>query len=145
VDEKRRIELAAEEIQELFDELWQLPRFARPRQGFRPHVDVVRHEKPPELVVVAELAGVDPASVNVILDDQLLVLAGERKRPHSRGRYEQMEIDYGPFQRHVALSEAVDAERARAEYRRGLLTIVLPIAVKRRRPAKVEIVVSRRA
>jgi HSP20 family protein len=59
----------------------------------------------------------------------VLVVAGERPRPRGDGRvYQQMEIDYGPFKREVALPEAVDTSAARASYERGLLTIVLPLA-----------------
>ena len=48
-----------EEIQELIDELWQAPRFAGGRRGFRPQVDCIRSEDPPALHVVVELPGVD--------------------------------------------------------------------------------------
>ena len=47
---------------------------------------------------------------------------GERSRPEAAGRvYQQMEIEYGPFQRQVRLPEDVDPEQAHAEYERGIL------------------------
>src|SRR5919205_3067467 len=116
------------EIQELIDELWQVPRFSGLRRGFRPQVDVVRTEDPDELHVVLELPGVDPnEDVTIYCDATTLVVAGERRRA-SGGRYFHMEIDYGPFQRRIEFTEPVDPSRASAEYRRGLLTILLPIA-----------------
>lgn len=116
------------EIQELIDELWQVPRFSGLRHGFRPQVDVVRTEDPAAFRVVVELAGVDPDNdVRVYCDANTLVIAGERKRG-CRGRYFHMEIDYGPFQRRVDFSEQVDPSHAEARYDRGLLTIVLPVA-----------------
>jgi HSP20 family molecular chaperone IbpA len=52
---------------------------------------------------------------------------GERRRPKDGGHYQQMEIDYGPFQRQITLAEDVDPEGAAATYERGLLTVRLPI------------------
>ena len=124
-----------DEIKELVDELWHLPRFAGGRRGFRPQVDCLRCEDPPELRVIVELPGVDSSAIKVIAADRVLVVAGERCRPTLTGRYQQMEIEYGPFQRRISLTEPVDTAAATARYERGLLTIVLPIAQK---PAKRE-------
>lgn len=55
-----------------------------------------------------------------------------------------MEIDYGPFQRKVALAEDVDTSRAHASYTNGLLTIVLPIAERPPRPIRVTVEVDDR-
>ena len=136
--EKRRRELehAAEEIEQLFADLWQVFPFSRGmRRGYRPEVDVYRTGNPPSLTVVVELPGVDPGEVEVIASTQALVIAGERRRPKDCGHYQQLEIDYGPFQRQVTLAEPVDPERATATYERGFLTILLPVAPT---PAPVE-------
>jgi HSP20 family protein len=117
-----------EEIQELIDELWQVPRFAGGRRGFRPQVDCVRGEDPPALHVVVELPGVDPSELQVVAADRVLVVAGVRRRQPLEGRYQQMEIEYGPFQRRIPLDEPVDTNAATARYEHGLLTVVLPIA-----------------
>ena len=127
------------EIQELIDELWQVPRFSGMRHGFRPQIDVFRREDPAELNVVVELPGVEPEEVRVFADDRTLLVAGERRRPQVDGRYQLMEIEYGHFQRRIALPEPVDAGAARASYSRGLLTIVLPIAARPPRAEKVTI------
>jgi HSP20 family protein len=119
-----------EEIQELIDELWQVPRFAGGRRGFRPQVDCVRSEDPPALHVVVELPGVDPSELQVVAADRVLVVAGVRERQPLEGRYQQMEIEYGPFQRRIPLDEPVDTNAATARYEHGLLTVVLPIATK---------------
>jgi HSP20 family protein len=124
-----------QEIRELADELWHLPRFAGGRRGFRPQVDCIRSDDPPALHVVLELPGVDPDSVKVVAGDRMLLVAGERCRPPLSGRYRQLEIEYGPFQRRIALDEPVDTAAATARYERGMLTVELPIAPK---PAKKE-------
>jgi HSP20 family protein len=130
------------EVQELIDELWQVPRFSGLRRGFRPQVDVVRNDDPPEFRVVVELAGVDSENLRIFADDWTLVVAGMRSRA-SRGRYFNMEIDYGPFQRRIQFAEQVDPANARAEYKRGLLTVSLPIAEHEPAQEKVTIRIAR--
>jgi HSP20 family protein len=142
---KRDIDRLRGEIDELFADLWQLPRFAGFRSGFRPQVDCLLAEDPPRLVVVADLAGVDPSQVDLLVSGRELVLSGERPRPSPDGaRYQQMEIDYGPFERAVALPADVDVERAEARYERGLLLVTLPLAQVPPPSARVSIVVRAR-
>jgi HSP20 family protein len=120
-----------EEIDELFADLWQVPRFSGLRRGFRPNVDCYHTDDPHELVVVVELSGVDPASVTIDAGERALVVKGERLRPKAKGRvYQQVEIEYGPFERQIRLTEDVDPDRAHATYERGVLTITMPVAEK---------------
>jgi HSP20 family protein len=131
VDKRRDLEHAAEEIEQLFADLWQVFPFSRGlRRSYRPQVDVYRNDDPPTLTIVVELPGVDPAEVKLVVAPQALLIAGERGRPRDCGHYQQMEIDYGPFQRQVTLDEDVDPENASATYERGILTVKLPIAPK---------------
>jgi HSP20 family protein len=128
VDKRRDLEHAAEEIEQLFADLWQVFPFSRGlRRGYRPQVDVFRSEDPPTLTVQIELPGIDPDSVQLIASPQTLLIVGERRRPKEGGHYQQMEIDYGPFQRQITLAEDVDPEGAAATYERGMLTVRLPI------------------
>jgi HSP20 family molecular chaperone IbpA len=129
------------EIQELVDELWHLPRFAGGRRGFRPQADCIRSEEPAELRVIVELPGVDPTTIKVVAADRVLVVAGERRRPKVSGRYRQLEIEYGPFQRRIPLDEPVDASAASARYEQGMLIVSLPIAAKAPQSERVAIVI----
>jgi HSP20 family protein len=125
---RRDVDKLQEEIEELFADLWQVPRFSGLRHGFRPNVDCFHTDDPHALTVVVELPGVDAQSVRVIAGERLLVVAGERVRPQLPGRvYQQMEIEYGAFQRQVRLVEDVDPENARARFEHGVLTIELPV------------------
>jgi HSP20 family protein len=125
---RRDADRLQEEIEELFADLWQVPRFAGVRRGFRPNVDCFHTDEPHALTVVVELPGVDPATVHVVAGERVLVVAGERKRPQVAGRvYQQMEIEYGPFQRQVRLAENVDPEHAQARFEHGVLTVQLPV------------------
>jgi HSP20 family protein len=144
VEKRRDIEHAAEEIEQLFADLWQVFPFSRGlRRGYRPQVDVFRSEEPPLLTVQIELAGVDPDDVQVVASPQALLIAGERRRPKDCGHYQQMEMDYGPFQRQITLAEDIDPEEAVATYERGILTIRLPVAPRPSPRASVSIVVTR--
>jgi HSP20 family protein len=141
VDRRRDLEKLHDEIQELFADMWQVPRFAS-WQGFRPQVDCYRAADPPALHVIVQLPGVEPSDVNVTLDEQTLVISGERRREKRDGvQYHQMEIDYGPFERQIRLTENVDVDTASATYERGLLKLVLPIAPvpPPRKPVAIEV------
>ena len=133
------------EIQELFADLWQVPRFSGIRHGFRPHCDCFRTDDPPALHVVLELAGVDSDSVDVVVSARSLLIAGARERPHVPGaRYQQMEIEYGAFRRQIELGDDVDPAHATARYEHGILRIVLPLARRGMQRARIPIEVERR-
>lgn len=143
---RRDVDRLQSEIEELFSDLWQVPRFAGLRRGFRPAVDAYRTSDPPRLTVVVELPGVDPAAVRIDATPSALVISGVRDRPRAEGMvFQQMELDYGPFRRVVQLGEDVDAGAATASYRDGLLTIELPVAARPARPVKVPIEVRHRS
>jgi HSP20 family protein len=125
---RRDVDKLQEEIDELFADLWQVPRFSGIRHGFRPNVDCFHTDDPHALTVLVELPGVDPRSVQIVAGERVLLITGERKRPKVRGRvYQQMEIESGPFQRQVRLVEDVDPQHARASFENGVLTIELPV------------------
>ncbi len=135
---RRDIDDLQSEIEELFAELWQVPRFAGLRHGFRPNVDCFHTDDPHALTIVVELPGVDPASIRLAAAERALLIAGERPRPRVPGRvYQQMEIEYGAFQRQVRLAENIDPEHASATFENGVLTIVLPVAASAPPPGRV--------
>jgi HSP20 family protein len=124
---RRDIDKLHEEIEELFADLWQVPRFAG-RVGFRPNVDSYHTDDPHQLTVVIELPGVDPESISIVVGERALAVSGDRPRPKVEGRvYQQMEIEYGPFRRLVRLPEDVDPELAKATFERGIVTVMLPV------------------
>jgi HSP20 family molecular chaperone IbpA len=140
---RRDIDKLHEEIEELFADLWQVPRFAGTRRGFRPNVDSFYADESNELTVVVEVPGVDPDSLNLVVGERVLVIAGERRRPKVDGyvSYQQMEIEYGPFQRQVRLAKNVDPQRAHARYEHGVVTITLPVTDRPTPRGRVTIVV----
>jgi HSP20 family protein len=116
------------EIQELFADMWQVPRFSGLRHGFRPQCDCYRTDDPPLLHLIVELPGVDPDRLRVEASERSLVVSGRRERPQPAGaRWHQVEIDYGPFERRIALAEDVDAGGVTTSYEDGMLRIELPL------------------
>jgi HSP20 family molecular chaperone IbpA len=57
--------------------------------------------------------------------------------------YQQMEIDYGRFQRQIALAEHIDVQSCKATYRRGVLTITMPVSKRPAEPVRVSIPIKR--
>jgi HSP20 family protein len=132
------------EIQDLFAELWEVPRFSGLRRGFRPQCDCYRSTDPPALHVVFELPGVDPEAMRVAAAERLLVVAGQRERPQPQGaRYHQVEIEYGRFERRIELAEDVDAAQATATLEAGMLHVELPLTARPPRRERVPIEVER--
>lgn len=96
--------------------------------GWVPAVDV--SETPKELVVTAELPGMEAADVDVAIDRDVLTLRGEKKEEKETKDAERhlWERTYGAFERSFTLPCAVDAPAAKAEFVKGVLTVHLPKA-----------------
>ena len=140
-----RRKILKDEIDELFADLWQVSRLGGLRRGFRPSVDSFRTDDPPSFTVIVDLAGINPEQVQVTAGDGALIVTGERRRQASERRvYQQIEIEYGHFERLVHLPADVDFSQAEAGYDRGLLTIELPISAKTPEPRPVPIEIRRR-
>ena len=141
---RRKLDDLQGEIQELFADLWQVPGFTGLRHGHRPQCDCFRTDDPPALHIVLELPGADPDSVQLVVAGRSFTVSGARERPLVPGaRYQQMEIEYGPFQRRIELGEDVDPTHASATYERGLLRIVLPRAQQVAEQTKIVIELGR--
>jgi HSP20 family protein len=132
------IDRLTSEMEELFADFW-YQRLAPQRLGFRPRIDVYRTENPTVLHVVAELPGVDPSQVDLAINEGVLVISGRRRREVEGRRYEHIEIDYGSFERRIALGDRFDPEAAQATYQNGLFTISLPLRTRRSGPVRVPV------
>jgi HSP20 family protein len=85
-------------------------------------------ESPDALVLVAELPGVAPEAVQVSLEGETLTLRGERvvPKPEPEARVHLYERHHGTFVRSFMLPRSVDATRAKAEWKNGVLTVMMP-------------------
>ena len=123
-----------QEMNRLFDDFFgrsALEPFGAFRQGwnaFSPQVDVAETDS--EIVVSAELPGLDDEDIEVSLARGLLTISGEKKQEkEKKGRnYYHVERSYGSFQRSVPLPSEVDAGKVDAVFKNGVLTITLPKA-----------------
>ncbi len=90
-----------------------------------PPVDIFETEN--EWVLKADLPDVKLEQVDIQIENGTLSLKGERKflKEESKG-YRQVERAYGSFARYFSLPETVDAEKVRADYANGVLTVTLP-------------------
>ena len=111
-------------------------------QVWTPALDM--YETAESLVVVFDLAGVDPQTTEVRAEPHLLTVSGVRlerrwsERPGERRSYHALEIPYGRFQRRLHLPPGVDTEAAQAAYHEGLLEITLPKRTPRQVPIRVD-------
>ena len=100
---------------------------APPRTApFNPAIDI--REGDNAYTVMAELPGIDPADVEITLQEGTLLLKGEKKfEQESKGEgYHRVERSYGSFRRSIALPKGVDAEHIDATFHNGLLTVNIP-------------------
>jgi len=91
-----------------------------------PPVDI--YEQDGNLVLKAELPGVDPKDVDVRVENNVLTLTGERKFENEvkREQYHRVERAYGRFSRSFTLPNVVDTANIKAEFKDGLLRVVMP-------------------
>jgi HSP20 family protein len=93
-----------------------------------PLVDI--HEYPDRFELYVDVPGVDPATVELTLDDGILTLSGNRARPLRKAGEEpqgtRVERGHGQFHRRFVLPDTVDSEKVNAIGSHGVLTITIP-------------------
>jgi HSP20 family protein len=98
---------------------------------WEPAINAYRCESAVRICV--DLAGVERGQIDLTVEARRVLIRGARELPepsHAEDRAVQllaMEIDYGPFEREVALPVEVESDKAEAEQRNGLLWISLPV------------------
>jgi HSP20 family protein len=98
-----------------------------------PNLDVVDQDS--EIVVRAEIPGIDKKDVSISLTDNLLTIKGEtqKEKKDDKGNYHRREISRSSFARTVTLPSSVDASKSVASLKDGVLEIKLPKAESSRR------------
>jgi len=94
--------------------------------AWTPRVDV--REEASRFVILADVPGVDPASIEIEMDNNVLVLKGERKAEvlAEGGKATRVERRHGAFDRRFVLPDTADAEAISASGKHGVLEIVIP-------------------
>lgn len=127
-----------EEMERLFDQFlrrnwarpWHLDWPALPEVSLpelkAPKVDVLDRES--EVVVKAEIPGVDKKDIDISVGEDSVTIKGETRKEEKeeKGDYYRCEISSGSFSRTVALPAAVDGAKATASFKDGVLELTLP-------------------
>ena len=81
-----------------------------------------------ELVVKAEVPGMDPKDIDISLSDGVLTIKGEKKqeKEEKEADYHLVERSYGVFTRSIPLPQEVESDKISASYKGGILKITLP-------------------
>lgn len=141
-DPFRDIMVLRDRMNRLFEDLVSSPKFEESdiiQSTWSPAVDIYETEN--ELVLTAELPGVDEKDVEIKVEDNTLSLRGERKfeKETREENYHRIERAYGSFYRSFSLPNYVDQEKISAEYENGLLKVRMPKKPEVK-PRKVKIV-----
>jgi len=112
------------------------------RADWVPAVDVFETEQH-ELVLKAELPGIKREDIDLKVENNVLTIRGERKRDAEikQDAYQRVERTYGVFARSFTLPSTVSPEGVKAEFKDGVLTVVLP-AREEAKPRQVQIAIS---
>lgn len=87
-------------------------------------VDISENDR--EIRVSAELPGVEEKDVDVLLEDGVLVIKGEKRSETDDKERQFSERYYGAFQRRLPIAGDVEEDKVTAKFKNGVLTIVLP-------------------
>jgi HSP20 family protein len=107
-----------------------------------PAVDI--YEQDGNIVLTAELPGVDPKDVDIRVENNVLTLRGERKWTNDvqRESYHRVERSYGTFTRSFTLPNVVNTDQIKADFKDGMLRLTLPKR-EEAKPKQISISVSR--
>jgi len=106
--------------------------------SWMPAMDV--YETEDEIVATLELPGIEPADVEVSVEDSTLTITGKREFSSEVKEEDihRVERRYGSFARAVTLPQTADTERVEASFDKGILTVGVP-KIERAKPRKIEV------
>jgi len=135
----RHIFMLQNQMNRLFDDaVHSWPSAADGTTSWAPAADIYETEN--DLVLQADLPGVDPKQIDVRVENNVLTIRGERvfEPKVDRENFHRVERSYGTFMRSFTLATPVDADRIKAAYKNGVLQINLPKA-EQAKPKKIQI------
>lgn len=95
------------------------------RLGMAPRIDLTEDED--QVILEAELPGVEPDDVQINVASRTLTISGSKKSPpeEAKRQHHYAERQFGDFQRHVELPGSVDPDRVNAVFKNGVLIVTL--------------------
>jgi HSP20 family protein len=115
---------------------WERPSWGEltaPFEGKMPRMDVIDRDE--ELIVKAELPGVDKKDLDVSVTENTVTIKGStsREEKEEKGDYYRSEISRGTYSRTMTLPTDVEADKAKAKFKDGVLELSLPKMKKAKR------------
>jgi HSP20 family protein len=106
--------------------------------SWAPAVDIFETEN--DLVMTAEVPGIDEKDIEIKIEDNTLILKGARKfeKETKEENYHRIERSYGSFYRAFTLPNSIDPDKIQAEHENGVLKITMPKRTELK-PRKVKI------
>ena len=94
--------------------------------AWNPAVDIFENDN--DIVIKAELPGMEAKDIEVKLENNVLMLKGERRfeKEAKEENYHRVEREYGAFSRSFSLPAAINGDKVTAEYKDGILKVHLP-------------------
>jgi HSP20 family protein len=134
----RELDTLQTDINHVFDTFFGGRTANGPARRWVPAMDLAETEN--ELVLRADLPGLDKDDVSIEIKDGVLTVSGERKaeREETENGYHRVERAYGGFSRSLSLPPGVDSEQVKAEFDRGVLEVRIPKPAEHK-PHRVEI------
>lgn len=125
---RRNLPAVQDELDKAFDRLlrnWMAPA-SLSEFDWNPSVDV--SETDDSIIVTAEVPGVDPENIDVSVDENQLVISGEKKQEEEEKEknFYRMERSYGSFKRIFTLPRSADVDKVSASQKDGVLTVTIP-------------------
>ena len=113
-----------------------LPAVSWSQEMVMPRVNITRKDK--TLEVTAELPGVDLKDVQLLVEDDILTIKGEKKQEKEDSSAERhlFECSYGSFSRSIALPFDADPKSIAAAFKNGVLTVTIPVPANAQVKAK---------
>ena len=115
-----------DQINRLFNQAFERTSQEANLTAWAPAVDIYETEH--ELVVKADLPETQPEQLDIRVENNILTIRGERKFEEklNENNYLRVERSYGSFSRSFSLSNSVNAEAIKADYKNGVLTLSIP-------------------
>jgi HSP20 family protein len=141
-DPFRELEQMQNRINRIFGDAYRGSDDVLSRGDWMPPVDIFENDQH-EIVLKAELPGINREDIDLRVENNLLTIRGERKREQENKQeaYHRVERSYGTFSRSFSLPSTVDTENVSADFKDGVLTVTLP-AREEAKPRQIQVKVN---
>jgi HSP20 family protein len=129
----------SEEMERAFGSTFGLTRNMGRTGVWSPAIEVREHDNAME--ITAELPGMTKDEVKLQITNEAIILEGEKKREEEKKEqgYHRTERMYGQFYRAIPLPDGADAEKAKAEFKDGILRVSVPVNENKRQARRIPI------